>query len=141
MVACSGAGKTYYSKDFCEKKNIIRLSSDELRAVIGKDESDQSVSGKVFNFIESATEYFVKSGRDVLIDATNLRISARGKYVRIAQKCGVPITAIVIKKTLAELEEGNSNRPRSVPHFVIENQLNNFVLPTVLEGFVEIIYV
>ena len=43
-VGLPGSGKSTYVKNFIKDKDVEYLSSDELRAIYGKDETDQSVT-------------------------------------------------------------------------------------------------
>ena len=50
-VGLPGSGKSTYAKEFVKGKDIEYLSSDELRAVYGKGEDDQTVTPIVFSHI------------------------------------------------------------------------------------------
>lgn len=127
---CSGAGKSTKSEKFTADKNVIRISSDALRAVLGKDETDQTVSGRVFQTMETMTEYLLKHGYSVLIDATNYSIKNRSAFVKLGRKYGARITAFVFNVPLDTLKARNAARARVVPEDVIERQFNGFVHPT-----------
>ena len=51
-VGLPGSGKSTYAKNFIKDKDIEYLSSDELRAVFGKSEEDQTVTPLVFGHIK-----------------------------------------------------------------------------------------
>jgi protein phosphatase len=125
----SGSGKSTHSKK-TGISTAVRLSSDELRAVIGKDENDQAVSGKVFQTMEYMTDYFLKEGRDVVIDATMVNAKARAPFVAIARKHKHKVKVIVMSTLIEEAKKRNANRDRKVPVFVIQAQANRFELPT-----------
>ncbi len=71
-VGLPGSGKSTYVKNFIKDKDIEYLSSDELRAIYGKDETDQSVTSIVFGHIKRKVDEFLKDGKNVLFDATSV---------------------------------------------------------------------
>ena len=130
-VGVSNSGKTTWSIDYCKHNHICRISTDELRAIIGKDESDQTVSHLVFRTAETMTEYFFQQGLSVLIDATNYSVKNRKNFIKLARKYNAVICAYVFNKcSLDELKARNQARARQVPDDVIERQFNNLVIPT-----------
>jgi predicted kinase len=76
LCGIPGSGKSTLAWAL-SSNNVILLSSDSLRAIIGKDESDQAVSAQVFGTMEAMTEYFLRQGKDVAIDATNYNRKSR----------------------------------------------------------------
>jgi predicted kinase len=129
----SGSGKTTESLKYACQRQTVRLSSDELRGVIGSSEEDQSVSGKVFQVMEWMTDYFLKSGQSVTIDATMVDPKARAPFVKLARKHGVKVKVYVVDTPLEECQKRNAARARKVPAFVIVNQHNRLKLPTLDE--------
>jgi predicted kinase len=131
VMGVSGSGKSTYSKTL-DTNNLraVRLSSDELRGVLGSSEEDQTVSGKVFQTMEYMTEYLLKNNRDVIIDATMVSPKARAPFVAIARKLGKKVKVIVMNTPIEECKKRNANRDRKVPAFVIQAQANRLELPT-----------
>jgi len=138
MVGCVASGKTRFSKDYVSlNPSVVRLSTDEFRAIVGNGEGDQTVSGKVFQTVYAVTEHLLKQGKSVLIDACNYHLKARKDFLDIAKRCDAETAAYVFRVPLDVLKLRNKGRVRQVPEDVIEKQFNNFVIPTVGEfGFV-----
>jgi protein phosphatase len=140
MVGAPGSGKsTWIEKYNRSHPHVSVLSSDALRAVYGRDENDQSVSGKVFQYMEAEADSLVRNGNTVLIDATNMHRKARKPWVDLAKKYGVVLEAYVFIVDKDILIERNKKRGaeggRDVPADVIERMLNNYVTPSREEGF------
>jgi len=151
-IGAPGSGKTTVAKEllknsFLNPKNrpLHYLSSDELRAQLGKDENDQSVTPQVFDHIKKKVVEYLESGDSVLIDATNINKKDRKYYIDTAKRNNVKVVGFVCHATKDELIERNVKRGesggRNVPVWVIEKMLNKYDPPTTEEGFDQIIYV
>jgi predicted kinase len=145
MVGLPGSGKSTYAKNFIKDKDIEYLSSDSLRAVYGKDETDQSVTSIVFGHIKRKVDESLKDGKNVLVDATSVNRKERSDYINTAKKYGAKVVAIVFKMDRQGLIERNKKRGeqggRVVPDFVINKMLAKFEEPSYDEGIDVIIYV
>ncbi len=144
-VGLPGSGKSTYAKNFVNGKDIEYLSSDELRAVYGKDETDQSVTSIVFGHIKRKVDEFLKDGKNVLVDATSVNRRERSDYINSAKKYGAKVVAIVFKMDRQGLIDRNKKRGeqggRVVPDWVIDKMLNKFEEPSYSEGIDVMIYV
>jgi len=144
-VGLPGSGKSTYAKNFIKDKDVEYLSSDSLRAVYGKDETDQSVTSIVFGHIKRKVDEFLKDGKNVLVDATSVNRKERSDYINTAKKYGAKVVAIVFKMDRQGLIDRNKKRGeqggREVPTFVIDKMLAKFVEPSYDEGIDVIIYV
>lgn len=130
MVGAPASGKSTWSKKFeSENPDVIRLSSDELRAKFGSGEEDQSVNAKVFGYMKRQTENLLKSGGNVMIDAMNMSKKARKDFVDIGRKVGAKIIAYVFEVPETELKKRNKARSRTVPDFVIDKALKSYQKP------------
>ena len=140
-----GSGKSTYAKNFIKGKDIEYLSSDELRAVYGTGEDDQSVTPIVFGHIKRKVDEFLKDGKNVLVDATNVNRRERSDYINSAKKYGAKVVAHVFKMDRAGLIARNQKRGseggRVVPDWVIDKMLNKYEEPSFDEGIDVIIYV
>lgn len=130
LVSIPGAGKSTFAQRYSSE---IVLSSDKLRGIVGTDESDQSVSGKVFSIMDVMTDYFLSQGKDVVIDATNTTRKARKEFVRIGRKNGAVISAYVFQVPLEVAKARNAARGRVVPDFVLDRMHKGFEMPLVGE--------
>jgi predicted kinase len=144
-VGLPGSGKSTYAKNFIKGKDIEYLSSDELRAVFGKSEEDQTVTSLVFGHIKRKVDEFLKDGKNVLVDATSVNRKERADYITTAKKYGAKVVAFVFKMDRQGLIDRNKKRGqeggRVVPDWVIDKMLAKFEEPSTNEGIDEVIYV
>ncbi len=144
-VGLPGSGKSTYAKNFIKGKDIEYLSSDELRAVFGKGEDDQTVTPLVFGHIKRKVDEFLKDGKNVMVDATSVNRKERSDYINTAKKYGAKVVAIVFKMDRQGLIDRNKKRGeqggRVVPDWVIDKMLAKFEEPSYSEGIDVMIYV
>jgi len=144
-VGLPGSGKSTYAKNFIKGKDIEYLSSDELRAVFGKSEEDQTVTSLVFGHIKRKVDEYLKNGKNVLVDATSVNRRERADYINSAKKYGAKVVALVFKMDRAGLIARNQKRGseggRVVPDWVIDKMLAKYEEPSTSEGIDEVIYV
>jgi len=144
-VGLPGSGKSTYAKNFIKGKDIEYLSSDELRAVFGKSEEDQTVTPLVFGHIKRKVDEFLKDGKNVLVDATSVNRKERADYINTAKKYGAKVVVLVFKLDRQGLIDRNKKRGeqggRVVPDWVIDKMLAKYEEPSTSEGIDEIIYV
>ena len=112
-VGLPGSGKSTYINNFIKGKNIEYLGSDELRAVFGKGEDDQSVTPQVFSHIKKKVDEYLKDGKNVVVDATNINRKDRRDYINTAKKYGTKVVVHVFKMDRVGLIERNKKRGRS----------------------------
>lgn len=133
MVGIPGSGKSTIAKRYGDCTAV--LSSDELRAVIGNGESDQSVSGQVFRTLETMAAYFLARGQNVVIDATNITKAARLPFILIGRKYKAFVQAWVVEVDVKTAKYRNARRERVVPEDVIDKMAARLEIPTKEEGF------
>ena len=144
-VGLPGSGKSTYAKEFIKGKDIEYLSSDELRAVYGKGEDDQTVTPIVFGHIKRKVDEFLKDGKNVLVDATSVNRKERSDYINTAKKYGAKVVALIFKMDRQGLIDRNKKRGeqggRVVPDWVIDKMLAKYEEPSFAEGIDVTIYV
>lgn len=144
-VGLPGSGKSTYAKNFISGKDIEYLSSDELRAVFGKSEEDQTVTPLVFGHIKRKVDEYLKNGKNVMVDATSINRRDRSDYIKTAKKYDTKVVALVFKMSRQGLIDRNKKRGdaggRVVPDWVIDKMLAKYEEPSNDEGIDEFIYV
>lgn len=137
LVGVAGSGKSTWSHSFVETRpNWIILSSDAIREELQTDDNIY-----VFATLRSRLEALLDEGYDVIVDATNVSRKNRRSYVAVAKKHEATIEAVVFATPLEECLRRNANRERVVPEAAIRRMVARWELPTVKEGFNNVIIV
>ena len=101
VVLCgvSGSGKSTFARQHFAPTEIV--SSDQCRALVSDDETDQSVTAAAFELLHSIVDKRLEIGRLTVVDATNTKPEDRQPIVEIARRWDVLATAIVFDLALA----------------------------------------
>ena len=122
LIGAAGAGKSTLAARLFAPDEI--LSSDELRAAISGDPTDQRATRPAFSILHREARRRLLAGRLVVVDATNAERSARLPLVRLARDVGAPTVAIAILAAPADVHDRNLGRPeRVVPAEVVDRHL------------------
>lgn len=148
LVGLSGSGKSTYRTDIAEPDDVI-LSTDEYI------EEYARLNGKTYNEvfhdqIDAAQKRFnedfnqaIKNGKNIILDQTNLYIHARRKKLARVPKDYKKIAVVFDVKSdiLKEVNESRKQIGRALPESVIQSQIDAFTMPTLEEGFDQIIVI
>lgn len=122
LVGAAGAGKSTFAARWFEPTEVV--SSDELRAAIGGDPTNQAVTRRAFAILHREVARRLAAGNLVVVDATSVERSARSALRRLAAVAGVRTVAIVLAPPPDIVHGRNAERPgRTVPVEVVERQL------------------
>lgn len=94
LIGISGAGKSSLARSLFLPTEI--LSSDHCRALISDSENDQSVTPQAFELLLTIARFRLALGRLCVIDATNLSVKDRQKYVQLGREARCPVSALVV---------------------------------------------
>lgn len=122
VVLCgpAGSGKsTWASKHFLPTQIV---SSDECRALVSDDPTNQTVSTHAFDLMYFIIEKRLMFGRLTVADATNLKRVHRKALIRIANRLHFNTAAIVFNVPIELCLERNAARQRKVPQEAIIEQ-------------------
>jgi F420-dependent oxidoreductase-like protein len=111
LVGASSAGKSHWAAQWFDPDAII--SSDRLRAVVGRGEHDQRASKDAFEVLDLVVEKRLRRGLTTVIDSTALESERRRAYLSAAARHRVPAYAVLFEAN-EELSRAR-NRARSVP--------------------------
>ena len=120
LIGVSGSGKSSWAKRALPHAHV--LSSDAMRAVLTDDESHQDCSHDAFELLERLADLRLKYGRTAVLDATNLKRSARTPWLAIARKHHVPAVAVWFDVPLPLCARRQFLRDRKVPPEVLGKQ-------------------
>jgi predicted kinase len=134
MCGVPASGKTTWALDFCERYNISYVSRDEIRFSLVKENEDYFSKEKtVFAKFADTIATSLKSGCDIIADATHINKASRRKLINSLKinKNEYDIIIVYFNIPLATVIERNSKRTGRafVPPDAISNMLLSFQKP------------
>ena len=121
LCGASGSGKSTFARRHFADTEIV--SSDRCRALVGDDESDQSVTAAAFDLLHTIVERRLEVGRLTVVDATNTKPADRASLIELARKWDVLATAVVFDLPLELCLERSSERDgRPTPPHAVKRQ-------------------
>lgn len=139
-VGLPSSGKSTWANLNAKKLNAIVLSSDQIRKEWYGNESVQGDNNKIFEYINNQAKLILDSGKNVILDATNISQKRRihfnkefHKYTRNVIYFSTSPKACIIR---------DQHRDRVVGEEVIMKMFKALQIPTYAEGWnsVEIIH-
>ena len=112
LIGASGSGKSTFAARHFRETEIV--SSDRCRALVGDDESDQSVTPEAFEVLYTIAAKRLEGRRLTVVDATNLRPEDRAHGIALARRYHALPVAIVLDLPPPigiERNRSRSNRP------------------------------
>jgi predicted kinase len=94
LVGPAGSGKSTFAARCFAPDEV--LASDAMRAIVGRDESDQAATRSAFALLHRQLDGRLSEGRLTVVDATNVETHPRRALLQRARAAGVPAVAIVL---------------------------------------------
>ena len=117
----SGSGKSTFARRHFAETEVV--SSDRCRALVGDDETDQTVTEAAFDLLHTIVDKRLEVGRLTVVDATNVNPDDRRSLVEVAKRRDVLTTVVVFDIPLAECLARNAARTdRITPDHAIKRQ-------------------
>lgn len=142
VIGPPGSGKTTYIKNKKFHKNTVIVSSDDIRYQKQADQFGDpyayrpELNGEVFDEFHGKIEEYLRNGRSVVADATNMTIRDRSPFFEVASRVEketpykVAVCAYVLLAPVGELVENDSKRSlERVGEDVIIHSLTRFQTP------------
>ena len=121
LCGASGSGKSTFARRHFAPTEVV--SSDRCRALVGDDETDQSVTAAAFELLHTIVEKRLEIGRLTVVDATNTKPEDRKALLDLARRWDVLATAIVFDLPVATcLAHSEQRRDRRTPAHAIKRQ-------------------
>lgn len=122
IIGAAGAGKTTFVARHFDASEI--LSSDDYRALVAGDESDQRATRAAFGRLHRALDRRLADRLLTVVDATNVERSARRTLLARSLAAGLPAVAIVLDLPPATIIARNLGRSnRIVDELVVQRHL------------------
>jgi F420-dependent oxidoreductase-like protein len=132
LVGATAAGKSDWARAWFEPDQVV--SSDRLRAVVGRGERDQRASRDAFELLDLIVAKRLARGLTTVIDTTGLEAKRRAAWRAAAAAAGVPAFAVVFDTPEKVVRERNRARGAPVPPKVVAAQLRE-AAAVELDGF------
>lgn len=122
VVLCgpAGSGKSTWAANHFSPTQVV--SSDECRALVFDDPSNQSISAHAFDLMHFIIEKRLSLERLTVADATNLKREHRRTLIHIARRFHFNAVAIMFDVPVETCLVRNSARHRKVPQDALLNQ-------------------
>lgn len=137
-VGLPGSGKSTVLQRY-KNENTVYLSSDDLREELLGNVNEQSKNVDVFEEMTKRAKEALSQGKDVLYDATNINRKRRMHTINNDIKADKKV-AIYVFSSYEECLLRNGKRDRVVPEEVIAKMYKNLHVPTIGEGFDEVVF-
>jgi F420-dependent oxidoreductase-like protein len=124
LVGVAGAGKSTWARSYFRPEAIV--STDELRAVLGRHRLDLSAHQDAVEVLELVVAKRLRRRMLTVVDSTALDSSFRRRMIGLAASAGVPCHAVVVDTPEREARARNKQRPEAVPSKVLSQQLHSF---------------
>jgi F420-dependent oxidoreductase-like protein len=121
LVGPSSAGKSYWAAQWFAPDSVI--SSDGLRAVVGRGEHDQRASKDAFEVLDLIVDKRLRRGLTTVVDSTALEADRRATYLSIAARRGLPAYAVLFDADERLCRARNRTRATPVPSKILTSQL------------------
>ncbi len=121
LCGASGSGKSTFARRWFAPTEVV--SGDQCRALVGDDETDQSVTPQAFALLHEIVAKRLELGRLTVVDATNTQPDDRRHLLELARTWDVLTTAVVFDLPLRLCLDRNAVRDdRRVPEHAIRRQ-------------------
>jgi protein phosphatase len=120
LVGPAGCGKSTFAARHFLPTQVV--SSDECRALISDDPTNQQVSGDAFDLMKFIIEKRLMLGKLTVADATHLSKESRRPMIHLAARFGFNSAALVFDVPLEVCLVRNAGRQRVVPEQALARQ-------------------
>ncbi len=134
-----GTGKTTFARALADVLDFEHVESDAVRRALAPHPTyNHWESGAVFAQVEAAATRTLKAGRHALIDATNLTVRDRKRFVMLSRELGVrliPVRVVapesVVRERLLGPRKGHSQATFEV-YTKMKGRAEGFSIPVMV---------
>ena len=132
LVGLPGSGKSTWARG----QGYAVLSSDEIRAWLIDDPTNQNIHRRVFATLRYLLKHRLSLGRPyTFIDSTNLTVRERRPYVKLGDLFDCDVEAVYFDTPVEVCLHRNAARGRVVPEAAIREMAARLRVPSIEEGF------
>jgi len=121
LVGASAAGKSHWAAAQFPAGHVV--SSDALRAVVGRDEHDQRAGKDAFDVLELIVDRRSRRGLTTVVDSTGLDAKLRARWLGLARRHHLTAHVVVFTTDDRLCRARNKARSRPVPPATLTGQL------------------
>jgi predicted kinase len=112
LIGLPGCGKTTWARQNAARLEAVIVASDEIRNELDPaGQAGEPPAATVFSLLEARAQRHLAEGRNVIVDATNVRRLWREGALAVARRCGARRVAVWLDVPLAACLERNAARP------------------------------
>ncbi|MFT9497609.1 AAA family ATPase [Anaerosolibacter sp.] len=144
LIGLPGSGKTTYANKCFHSKDILIVSSDQIRQQItGSSSFNKGDTAPTLQIAQKIIQEALESGLNVVWDATNIYKKWRKDFIKIAKKNNAKVVAIVFNTPVSICVKRNNERTveKQVPNEIIVEMSKASLSIDKREGFHEVIYI
>lgn len=138
LVGLPASGKSYYAFNYLKThSNTVVISTDRIKQDIKELQIQIKDETKIFDEMRHRVRKSLRFGKDVIINATNLKIKYRKPFICLAKSVNkdIVIEAHVIVSSIDDCIERDSGREKHLGQKHIMDKMGEFQIPTKGEGF------
>lgn len=135
MIGLPASGKSTEANKIAEENDTIIHASDLLREELFDTADIQEDNELVFTELHKRIKTDLRSGKNVIYDATNISYKRRKAFLQEIQKIDCQKIAVFIATPYEDCLKNNQQRERKVPEYVITKMYKNFYIPQMYEGW------
>ncbi|XP_003699324.2 polynucleotide kinase 3'-phosphatase [Megachile rotundata] len=130
MVGCPGSGKSHFVKNHLNHYECVNRDS----------------LGSWQKCIKMMEKHLMEK-RSVVVDNTNPDCASRQRYIEVAKRYNVSVRCFIMSISVDHAKHNNKFRELTDPshakisEIIINSYMNNYQLPTLDEGFAEIVHI
>jgi alkanesulfonate monooxygenase SsuD/methylene tetrahydromethanopterin reductase-like flavin-dependent oxidoreductase (luciferase family)/predicted kinase len=121
LVGAAGSGKSHWAAEHFAANQIV--SSDALRAAVGRGENDLDVSVDAFALLDTIVAQRISRRLTTVVDTLGFDAELRRRVIELARTHRVPCHVVIMQTPDALCKERNRQRTKRVSATVLDDQL------------------